>query len=148
MQIMESPKDARTGTSSRLHQAPRPLSQPPSSLFIIYESGCQHPPENKCPFVLRPPASPAFCPRPACPASCAQLARRMLAAAKCSCGASCTQPTWHSLHGAVPAQGLERPRTCSFCPTTELASHCGTEKQPSKQSLPATEGASQALTFQ
>lgn len=111
------------------------LSQPPSFLFIMYKSGCQHLPENKCPFVLWPHASPVFCPRPACLPSCTQLAKRMLAAVKCSCGAPCTQPTRHPLPRTVPAQGLGRPRMCSFCPLTQLASPRVTASQPNKQAF-------------
>lgn len=148
-QITEPPKVARTGILSLLHQAHRHAGRasfPPSPFMKVI---AQHPPENKCPFVLYPHASPAFCPWPACPASCSKLCQKDAGCCAVQLqGASHTQTTPVSRHCAGPAQWPRRGQDLFVLPPYNDCQPLSYRKQNrTNKSLTGPDGASQVLTF-
>ena len=141
MQIAQPPKDASSPCCIE-HLGLLSVPPPPSSFMKV---AAQHPPENKCPFVLWPHASPAFNPRPACPTSWAQLARRMQAAPLCHCGGCHADrpPWWLSI-----VQGPRRGQNLFAPPPYKDCQPLGYRKQnKTNKSRTAPDHASQVLTF-
>lgn len=101
----------------------------PSSPFMIVAA--QHPLENKCPFVLWPHASPAFCPWPPALLPVLSLPEGYRLPHVQLQGASCTQTPPPPPPAPVPQRPgtvqcfyneLEGARPCLFCPLTKIAS--------------------------
>lgn len=145
MQTVQSPEDARAGTSL-LRQALRPAVTASFLPLIIYERGCQHPGEEvpMCPVST---CFPSLCPRPAC------LAAALSSPEGCWLLLRAAAGHGHADHPSTPALGSagsvaeKGPELVCSAPLQRWPGPELQKERPTNKRLPALDGASRVLTF-